>query len=327
MPANLPPQYFDAEKEYKNAKTTPEKIAALEAMMAIMPKHKGTDKLRAGLTRKIAQLKLQSESRAKTKKGSLYSITKQGAAQVILVGMPNTGKSSILDALTNATPDIADYPYTTVVPVIGMMEYKDIQIQVIDVPPLADEVRKLPYYNLLRTADALIVVVDGSDDPATELQLILDELQEGKVFSPLTSESAIPIGAVRKRMLVVISKCDCIDPERVALAVKAVVGQAIEVTAVSTSEGTGIDNLREEIFAVVDIIRVYTKAPGKKADLADPYVIHAGCTVMDLAREIHRDFADGLRFSRVWGSSKFDGQPVQRDYILQDGDIIELHLR
>lgn len=326
MPANLPPQYFEAEREYKNAKTMPEKIAALEAMLSIMPHHKGTDKLRAGLTRKIAQLKLQSETRAKTKKGSLYSIAKQGAAQVILIGMPNTGKSSILAALTNAAPDVADYPYTTSVPVIGMMPYEDIQIQIVDLPPLGDEVRKLPYYNLLRNADALIIVVDGLGDPATELQLILDELEEGKVLSPLKSADEIPIGAVQKRMLAVINKCDCIDPERVAGAVEEVVGQAIDVAAVSTMSETGVEGLREKIYRVVEIIRVYTKIPGKKPDLGAPYVLRSGSTVMDLAREIHRDFAENLRFARVWGSARFDGQSVQRDYVLRDGDIIELHI-
>jgi ribosome-interacting GTPase 1 len=145
MPANLPPHYFTAEKEYKNAKTIPEKIAALEEMLAIMPHHKGTDKLRAGLTRKIAQLKVQAEQRSKTKRGSIYSIDKQGAAQVILVGAPNTGKSSLLALLTNATPEIADYPYTTLFPVIGMMPYEDIQIQIVDLPPIGEEVRKLPF--------------------------------------------------------------------------------------------------------------------------------------------------------------------------------------
>jgi len=178
MPANLPPQYFEAEKEYKNAKSIPEKIAALEAMLAIMPHHKGTDKLRAGLTRKIAQLREQEESKRKTKRGSIFGVEKQGAAQVILVGLPNSGKSSLLSRLTNANPEIAES-----IPVIGMMKYEDIQIQIVDLPPLEDEVRKLPFYNLLRTADALLILVDASKDAEVEIQLVLDCLEEGKIFS------------------------------------------------------------------------------------------------------------------------------------------------
>lgn len=325
MPANLPAQYFAAEKEYKNAKSTPEKIAALEEMLAIMPHHKGTDKLRAGLTRKIAQLREQAETRSKSKRGSIYSIDKQGASQMILVGMPNTGKSSLLAALTHATPDIADYPYTTSVPMIGMMPYKDIQIQIIDLPPVADEVRKLPYYNLLRTADVLLVVIDGSGDPVTELELLFEELEEGRVYSPFVAEDDIPIGAVRKKMMIIINKCDGCE-EGVLEKMDAFLAGRIDMIAVSAGDGTGMDDLRERIYQGAEIIRIYTKVPGKKPDMGSPYVLHAGKTVMDLAREIHKDFAENLKFSRVWGSSRFEGQSVQRDYVLQDGDIVELHI-
>lgn len=326
MPTNLPPQYFEAEKEYKSAKTIPEKIAALEAMLAIMPHHKGTDKIRAGLTRKMAQLREQAETRSKTKRGSIFSIDKQGAAQVILVGAPNTGKSSLLAVLTNADPDIADYPFTTAIPNIGMMEYEDIQIQIIDLPPIGEEVRKLPFYNLLRTADALLIVVDGSGDPAIELELVLDELAEGKVFSYIKEEDEIPIGAVRKRMLAVLNKCDGPDTAGMVGAVRDATGGAIEAVGVSSAHGNGIEELKMEIYRVIEVIRVYTKVPGKKAEQKSPYVLPVGSTVMDLADSIHHDFADNLRFARVWGSARFEGQPVQRDYILQNGDVIELHI-
>jgi len=325
MPANLPPTYFAAEKVYKNAKSIPEKIAALEEMLAIMPKHKGTDKLRAGLTRKIAQLRENAEARSKTKRGSVYSIDKQGASQMILVGMPNTGKSSLLAALTHATPDIANYPFTTSVPVIGMMPYEDIQIQIIDLPPIADEVRKLPYYNLLRTADVLLIVVDGSGDPVTELELLFEELEEGKVFSPFTDEEDIPIGAVRKKMLIIVNKCDGCG-EDVIEKMDAFLAGRIDMIAVSAKDGAAMDDLKQRIYQVAEIVRIYTKVPHKKPDMGSPYVLQAGKTVMDLAREIHKDFAENLKYSRVWGSSRFEGQSVQRDYVLQDGDIVELHI-
>ena len=199
MPANLPPAYFSAEKVYKNAKTTPEKIAALEEMLAVMPHHKGTDKLRAGLTRKIAQLKDHEEKQAKTKRGSIFSIDRQGAAQDILIGFPNVGKSTLLSRLTNASPDIADYPYTTAVPVIGMMEYEDVQVQIVDLPPLGDEIRKLPFYNLIRNSDLLLAVLDGSGDPASELELLVSELEDGKVFLKPAADG-IPVGGVLQKL-------------------------------------------------------------------------------------------------------------------------------
>ncbi len=326
MPANLPPHYFAAEKEYKNAKTIPEKIAALEEMLAIMPHHKGTDKLRAGLTRKIALLRIQAEQRSKTKRGSIYSIDKQGAAQVILVGAPNAGKSSLLALLTNATPEIADYPYTTSIPVIGMMPYEDVQIQIVDLPPIGEEVRKLPFYNLLRTADALLVVVDGSSDPGLELKLLLDELEEGKVFSPMREEDDVPVGGVRKRMLIIINKCEGVDTDTTLTTVREVIDGKMPMISVSAQSTLGIDDLKVQIYKIVEIVRVYTKIPGKKPDMKAPFVLKVGSTVMDLAREIHHDFSDNLRFARVWGSARFEGQSVQRDYVLQDGDIIELHI-
>lgn len=326
MPANLPPQYFEAEKEYKNAKSTAEKIAALEAMLAIMPHHKGTDKLRAGLTRKIAQLREQEETRRKTKKGSIFSVEKQGAAQVILVGLPNSGKSSLLSRLTNANPEIADYPYTTSIPVIGMMKYEDIQIQIVDLPPIEDEIRKLPFYNLLRTADALLIVVDASKDAGVEIQVALDCLEAGKVFSPLVDEDMIPIGGVRKRMLFVLNKVDMADASRTIKAVGERYGESIGFAPFSSVTGEGEGELKKRIFELVEIIRVYTKVPGKKPDMDAPFVLPRGCTVMELARAIHKDIAEGFRYARIWGSAKFDGQTVQKDYILQDGDVVELHI-
>ncbi len=325
MPANLPPAYFSAEKVYKNAKTTPEKIAALEEMLAVMPHHKGTDKLRAGLTRKIAQLRENEERQAKSKRGSVFSVDRQGAAQNILVGFPNVGKSTLLSRLTNASPDIADYPYTTAVPVIGMMEYEDIQIQLVDLPPLGDEIRKLPYYNLIRNADLILAVLDGSGDPVTELELLVSELDEGKVYLK-PGDGGVPVGGVLQKMLIILNKCDEVSGEEILAGVASAAGGDLPVTAISAEHGIGIEELKAMIFQANEIIRIYTKIPGHKADMKDPYVLPAGSTVMDLATHIHHDFAENLQFSRVWGSSRFEGQSVQRDFVLQDGDVVELHI-
>jgi len=325
MPANLPPAYFSAEKVYKNAKSTPEKIAALEEMLAVMPHHKGTDKLRAGLTRRIAQLRDHEEKQARTKRGSIFSIDRQGAAQNILLGFPNVGKSTLLSRLTNASPDIADYPYTTAVPVLGMMEYEDIQIQIVDLPPLEEEIRKLPFYNLVRNADLILAVLDGSDDPASELELLVSELEDGRVYlKPV--DGGIPVGGVLQKMLVIMNKCDEGGGEELIRKAASAAGIELPVVAVSAERGLGIEKLKAAIFRANEIIRIYTKIPGHKADMKDPYVMPVGSTIMDLATHIHHDFAENLQFARVWGSSRFDGQPVQRDFVLQDGDIVELHI-
>jgi len=136
MPANLPPQYHVAYQKYREARTIEEKISALKEMYAVMPKHKGTDKLQAEIKRKIAQLKEELEVQRKRGKGTGFTLPKrEGAGQVCLVGAPNSGKSSLLKCLTNAEPEIAEYPFTTKLPNIGMMPYEDIQIQIIDLPP------------------------------------------------------------------------------------------------------------------------------------------------------------------------------------------------
>jgi ribosome-interacting GTPase 1 len=326
MPANLPPAYFAAEKEYRNSKTTPEKIAALEEMLAAMPHHKGTDKLRAGLTRKIAQLKEQEERQTKSKRGSVFSVDKQGAAQVILLGFPNVGKSTLLSALTHAHPEIANYPYTTAMPVIGMMEYEDIQIQMVDLPPLGDDIRKLPFYNLIRNADLLLLVIDSSGDPAVELGLLLEELEDGKVFSVLKSDEELPVGGVVKRMLVILNKCDGGGEEAVPEGLKSYAEGGMRCVTVSATKGKGLERMRLALYEAAEIIRVYTKIPHHKPDMDDPFVLTVGSTVMDLAREIHHDFSENLQFARVWGSSRFEGQSVQRDFVLQDGDVVELHI-
>ncbi|HDD35555.1 MAG TPA: GTP-binding protein, partial [Candidatus Desulfofervidus auxilii] len=165
MPANLPPQYFAAERKYREARTPQEKISALEEMLMVMPKHKGTDKLRASLRRKLARLKDTLEIKKKNKKGVSYVIEKEGAGQVALVGFPNVGKSALVKKLTKATPEVADYPFTTRIPTPGMMPFEDIKIQLIDMPALTIEYIEPWVGNILRRADLLLIILDLSDDP------------------------------------------------------------------------------------------------------------------------------------------------------------------
>ena len=111
MPTNLPPEYYEAEKRYRAAQSPPEKAACLEVLISTIPKHKGTDKLRADLRRRLSKLK----SAAQSKKGagkheSVFHIDKEGAGMVVVIGPPNVGKSALVDVLTNASPQVADFP-------------------------------------------------------------------------------------------------------------------------------------------------------------------------------------------------------------------------
>ena len=328
MPANLPPQYFEAEKRYRGARTPQEKIEALEEMFALMPKHKGTDRLRAELRTKISKLSEEAEKRPYVaKKGSqLYYVRKEGAGQVALVGLPNVGKSQLVSALTQAAPQVADYPFTTQLPIPGMMEYENVQIQLVDLPAItAPEVSSwLP--NIVKNADLLLIVVDLSRDPLAQIETTVEWLAKHRMAASNELKEP-PFGMTHvKRALVIANKMDSDGaPQRLhSLVLRC--AQAFPVLAVSAGQGGGLENFRETVYRALDVVRVYTKPPGGKADLSEPSVVRRGSTVEHLAQTVHKDFARNLKYAQVWGSGKFDGQRVRRDYILQDGDIVELHI-
>ena len=327
MPANLPPQYFEAEKLYRQAKTPEEKVEALENMLAIMPKHKGTDKLRAELRRKIAKFSVEAQRRpSPATKGSAYNIRKEGAGQIVLVGLPNVGKSQLVSALTEAFPEVADYPYTTKMPVPGMLKFENIQIQLLDMPPIIDREAKPWFSHLLRNADVVLVVVDLGDDPLIQLEAILAELENMKVKLMVEGVEEEPEpGVVRKRALIVGSKSDLNASDGHYAMLNSRYGAEFPVVVISAKERTGLEEMKQAIYETLDLIRVYTKSPGKKPDFEEPVVLKKGSTVEDAAGSIHKDFRNRLRYAQLWGSGKYDGQRVKRGHILEDGDVVELH--
>jgi len=328
MPANLPPQYFEAEKRYRGAKTPQDKIEALEEMFALMPKHKGTDRLRAELRTKIAKFYKEAEKRPfVAKKGSqLYYVRKEGAGQVALVGLPNVGKSQLVSALTQAAPQVGDYLFTTQLPTPGMMEYENVQIQLVDLPAVtAPEVSSwLP--NIVKNADLLLIMVDVTQNPVAQLESIIEWLAKHRMAASNELKDS-PSGMTHvKRALVIANKMDSKETRHRLESLFSHCAGRFPVLTVSARRGDGLEQLRETVYKALDIIRVYTKPPGGKADPTEPSVVRRGSTVGEVAETVHKDFARNLKYAQVWGSGKFDGQRVKRDYILQDGDIVELHI-
>lgn len=375
MPANLTPDYLAAEQRYREARTIPDKMAALQEMMATIPKHKGTDKMVGDIKRRMARLRQESQRKSGTvRQKPFWHVDREGAGQLALVGSANTGKSALLRELSNAEPDVADYPFTTRAPLPGMVRYVNVQFQVLDLPPLS--VGRTPAWlrGLIKGADGVAVVIDlGSDNLLEDTEDLLAEL-EGYDLMLLPAETAVAsvagtappasIGRAntvsaavdddddywaeldedeidpdtgeliprqnRKPAIVVANKADVEDAQdRLALWQEAVAGSplaGLPIVVVSALSGEGLEALRRAFFDVLGIIRIYTKIPGKKPDLTAPFVLPRGSTVLNAATAVHKDFATNLRFARVWGKRVFDGQTVHRDHVLEDEDVIELHV-
>lgn len=324
MPANLPPQYYDAEKRFRAARTPEDKIEALETMLAIMPRHKGTDHLYGDLRRRIAKLTEEAERKGATSRVSFY-IRKEGAGQVALVGLPNSGKSQLLAAVTDALPEIADYPFTTKTPNIGMMKFENIQIQIIDTPPVTGRDSRVWLNNVARNADLIATVVDLSKNPAEQVESILQELESVAIMSTNASPENL-VGRRPKKMIIIGNKSDLDTSKGNWLQLKKRYGSSFPMSVVSAAAGDNLPDFKQGVFQALEIIRVHTKSPGKKADLTDPIILKSGSTVKDAAEDVHKDFKAKLKYAVVWGSGKFDGQRVSQEHVLKDNDIIELHI-
>jgi ribosome-interacting GTPase 1 len=328
MPANLTPQYLEAEAKFKQAKAIPEKIKALEVMMAVIPKHKGTERLRGQLKSRMAKLKEELQKRpAVGKAEQAYNIKREGAAQVVLLGLPNSGKSSLFSQITNASSEVADYPFTTQKPIPGMMKFENLQIQLVDVPPVQLDHIEPGFPNLIRNADALLLLVDLTEDPIFQMEILLEELSGMRIkVAGKGSISSLEMGWVSLRAILVGNKCDVKNAMGAYQRFENHFRDRFSILPISAKEKMNFEELKKEIYQLLSIIRVYTKIPGKEPDLTEPVILKKGSTVGDVALSIHKDFVAKLRYAKIWGSGKFDGQMVKRDYLVSEGDVIELHI-
>jgi ribosome-interacting GTPase 1 len=328
MPANLTPQYLEAEAKFKQAKAIPEKIQALEVMMAIIPKHKGTERLRGQLKSRMAKLKEELQKRPTVGKAEqAYNIKREGAAQVVLLGLPNSGKSSLFSQITNASSEVADYPFTTQKPIPGMMKFENLQIQLVDVPPVQLDHIEPGFPNLIRNADVLLLLVDLTEDPIFQMEILLEELSGMRIKvvgkGPISS---LEMGWISLRAILVGNKCDVKNVMGAYQRFENHFRDTFPILPISAKERMNFEELKKEIYQILGIIRVYTKIPGKEPDLTEPVILKKGSTVGDVALSIHKDFVAKLRYAKIWGSGKFDGQMVKRDYLVSEGDVIELHI-
>ncbi|MCX6821344.1 MAG: 50S ribosome-binding GTPase [Candidatus Aenigmarchaeota archaeon] len=276
MPINAGPTYFVAEKKFLEARTREEKIAALEEMIRTIPKHKGSEKQLALLRKRLANLRKQKSGRATAR--PKFIIRKTGSAQVCILGMTKSGKSSLLNVLTGVNVEVGDYPYTTKEPNVAMMNFGDVQIQLVEIPAMFDP----ESMSILYTCDEILVLLDGSEDV---------DRQEKEIKKMLSG-----MRLSNKKMLFVVNKSDLEESKSKYLQISAKVK-------------IGLEELKERIWSGLGLIRVYTKPPGKPK-IIPPITLPMRSTVRDVAENVHKDFLKDFKFARIFNNSRFSGSHV-----------------
>ena len=328
MPANLTPQYQKAEEAYRKATGPQEQVACLEEMLKLIPKHKGTEKLQADLKSRLKEAKSEVEAEKKAPKTTRsYRFPRQGAGTIVLVGAPNSGKSRIVRDLTKADVAVADYPFTTTEPAPAMMPWEDAKVQLIDTPPVTESHIEPYLVGMVRSADAVALVFNGaSDDAPDEAAAVVRQFADRKtLLDPETGFGDDDYSLLRVRTLLVATRAGDPDCDTRLEFFRDLVPTPFPVQKVEFDAEESGESLRRRLYDLLGVVRVYTKAPGKPADMVDPFTIPHGGTVEDLAAKVHRDLAASLKYGRVWGTSARDGQSVGREHVLADRDVVELH--
>ncbi len=331
MAVNLPPQYHDADARYKKATTAADKLVALREMWVILPKHKASEKVQMLLKTKISELTDQMEQEKtgpkKTAPGT-FKIPRQGAGTVVLLGPPNTGKSMLLSKLTKAKPEVAAYPFTTREPIPGMMDFENVRVQLVDLPPVTADHYDSFVTDVTRGADAAVLFLDlANDDGPAETQVVLDRLKLARreLVKELPAEDDPATYSLRTIVAAAKSDDEAADI-RLEMA-KEWLGDRFPLVVASAETGAGLDDLRKAIFDSLRVMRVQTKQPGKPVDpTGPPFTCPVGSTVAEFAGCVHSDFEEKVKSARVWGTGVTDGQTVGRDHVLHENDVVELHV-
>ena len=344
MPANLSPEYKKAEKAFRDARLEQERLACLKEMLRTIPKHKGTEHLQADIKSRIKQLteELAGPKKGASRSGPVHSIRPEGAAQIALLGPPNSGKSSLHVELTGSRAVVGPYPFTTHEPLPGMLSFEDVHFQLVDLPPIAEDYMDSWLVNALQSADAALLVVDISDPNCTDhVVTIRNRLDEKKItlsdnWAGLNDhatefrdddQQALDPFRIYLPTLLVANKTDLNPNPEDVTALGELTGVRFPAVATSAKSGANLQNLGSLLFRGLQIVRVYTKMPGKPPQMDRPFTVRSGATVLDVARLVHKEFAGAFKYARAWGSGVFDGQQVGPEYLLADADIVELHMR
>jgi uncharacterized protein len=358
MPSNVSLEFAEAQKKYNKATTDEEKLVALQEMKSTAPHHKGAENLRAEINRKLSALKasMERQKTQKAKKGSAPSmyVKKDGIGQIAILGLPNTGKSWLLNKLVGKEiAEVTNYPFSTYKPEPGMMDYEGGKLQIVELPAIIEGSAKgksngREIISLARNADALIIV--GNKD---EQKIVEKELEKSKIFINKTRPkikvspsnfSGIQISGKKylrfpeeqligylkntghaNANVIISGQINSLTEVSEALNTSIVYRKTLFINAREVTEHSLVD-LRDKLFLLLDKILVYTKKPGKEVEKEDPMAMKKGSTLEDMAQHLHKDFANKLKFAKVWGSTKFPGQRVGPDYELKNKDVVEINI-
>ena len=341
MPTNVTAEYKKAEQAFREAREPADRLQCLKEMLRTIPKHKGTEHLQRDIKTRIKLLndELSGPRKGGARTGPSYTVRAEGAAQIALLGPPNAGKSLLHRSLTGARSEVGPYPFTTKLPLPGMMPYEDVHIQLVDLPPISEDYIESWIVNALQPANAAFLVIDIANPECIDhIQQVITQLEKRKIILTSIFESDFKDDTesndeiddpfrIELPTFLIVNKIDLADGTDELSALKELVNFEFPSIAISADSGENLDRLPRLVFEKLEIVRVYTKVPGKPADTGRPFTITAGGTVFEVARQVHKDFAETFRFARIWGKSVFDGQQVGPDHVLQDLDIIELHVK
>lgn len=321
--------YLKAEQRFKSADNDQERLDALQEMLRVIPRHKGTEHIQAELRKKLSKLKAAVEGGAK-KSGSgrvdIFHIPKSGSGQVALIGTPNCGKSSLVGAMSKAKVNITDYPYGTDRPVPGMIMHEDVKIEMVDTPPVTAEHAAPGQVQTYRGCDLIGIVIDLSDDVLEQMEVCVNYLNSHRLLIDDSTGRTDETGNYLVRPTFVICTKSDLAEEGTVETLKELVEHDFEYIEVSIEQSQTLEYLSKRIFEMLGIVRVYAKKPGKPVDKSDPFTLPTGSTVIDLALLVHRELAEKLKTARSWDAPNVhDGQSVQRTHVLSDKEIIELH--